>query len=185
MLLWIHIFNAASLMMILRMVQKIIEINNDKGREITDNVVELKDCTVVMPGIPIDNYSQDTRVLKMKIWLQLQKFADELPGMEHCILDINMSPVKSHYLNFIYELHDIQKQIHKFETEKSKKKIKLHIKRKLESKLKLLYDHQLKHINEFHEVLHKDERNKHFYQKIDWKHKQTVLQHAYVTFSSK
>ena len=80
MLMWVHLFNAATMITILRMVQKIIECNQDKIKEINQNTVELKDFTVVLHGVPIDKYSQDTRVLKMKIWLQLHNLIKDLPG---------------------------------------------------------------------------------------------------------
>ena len=99
----------------------------------------------------------------MKIWLQLNEFIEQIPGETNKIIDINLSPIKFHYLNFIHDLNTIQENIHRIETRLSKKNLKIHTRLLLKDQLEVFYNFQLEHIDRFHKNMHKKFNDKNLY----------------------
>ena len=74
-------------------------------QEIQRNLIEAKDYTVQINNLKVDKFSQDPRIIKMKLWLQLDdhlscvKKDNKLPGnsLETIqIIDINLSLISEY-----------------------------------------------------------------------------------------
>ena len=74
-------------------------------QEIQRNLIEEKDYSVQINNLKVDKFSQDPRIIKMKLWLQLDdhlscvKKDNQLPGnsLETIqIIDINLSLISEY-----------------------------------------------------------------------------------------
>lgn len=74
-------------------------------QEIQRNLIEAKDYSVQINNLKVDKFSQDPRIIKMKLWLQLDdhlscvKKDNQLPGnsLETIqIIDINLSLISEY-----------------------------------------------------------------------------------------
>lgn len=97
-------FDLGSVVILMFFMYKLIWMNYDKGQEIADNVVELKDHSVMLQGVPLDKSSQDERIIKMKIWLAVQDQMTRLGIAGSSVLDVNIQTVKSSSLNFFPQM---------------------------------------------------------------------------------
>lgn len=74
-------------------------------QEIQRNLIEAKDYSVQINNLKVDKFSQDPRIIKMKLWLQLDdhvscvKKDNQLPGNSSetiQIIDINLSLISEY-----------------------------------------------------------------------------------------
>ena len=98
--------DAVSIMIFIFVVQRINVINDQRYRDIDDNVIEIKDFSIQLDDLQFNKYSQDTRILQMKLWLTLNDSINkDLPLTEQVqIMDINLSSLKHSYFFNIFKM---------------------------------------------------------------------------------
>lgn len=183
MLLCLVIFDTITAIIMIAYIRKLIELNRDKVKEIQHNIEEAKDSSIMIENIPIDKYSQDSRILKMKIWLQLKKQVEGLNGNNNQILDINLSPNKAYHLNFIFMMTDIQNKIQKIEA-KLNEKLSDEKRECLNTHLEKLYKRLLGFANIFQKDLHKKISDKEIFQKVEFSVRSSKLDFAIITLNN-
>lgn len=72
---------------------KLRRLNEEYIAIIDDNQITMKDFSVQCQDVPLDKYTQDIRLIKMKIWLHFtRQFAEyRLEGNAYEVVDVALS----------------------------------------------------------------------------------------------
>ena len=78
----------SSILVMMFFFSKINTLNNEFLQSMDDLRVQMKDFGIKLDNVKLDRYSQDSRIVKIKVWLHfkdiLEKFKDQFNDMQ-CI----------------------------------------------------------------------------------------------------
>ena len=84
-----------SILIMLYVFKRLSALNEEYIDSIDENQITMKDFTVQLNNVMLDKYSQDIRIVKMKVWLHFTNiFNNEkfrLKGNSFEICDVNLS----------------------------------------------------------------------------------------------
>jgi hypothetical protein len=108
-----------STMIIYYMFNKLNSINDEYLEILDNNVIKMKDFSIQIKRLKVTSTTQDTRILKLKLWLHfskvLEKFKDKLTSNQLEIADIQFSLTKRERHFALYkmqEYHTEKNEIH-------------------------------------------------------------------------
>ena len=102
-----------SILVMMFFFAKINSINNEFLEDMDDLRVTMKDFGVKIDNVKLDRYSQDSRIVKIKVWLHfkeiLEQYKDKFNDMQ-CI-DVCLSLYTQPSIQCVFRMQDIQLDI--------------------------------------------------------------------------
>mmetsp|Transcript_24596 Transcript_24596/g.38189 ORF Transcript_24596/g.38189 Transcript_24596/m.38189 type:complete len:190 (-) Transcript_24596:3055-3624(-) len=102
-----------SIMIMAFVFSKLSEINEEYLEVIDDALIQMKDFGIAIQDLKLDKYTQDSRLLKLKIWIHFHNFlkplADEDNSME--IVDVTFSLYQQPGFGLIFRMQEVQAEI--------------------------------------------------------------------------
>ena len=115
-------FDLVSVLIMLRFACKIYSMNKERYEQIQDGSIQARDFTIQLKDVQLNKYTQDTRFLKMKIWLRFSQVFQGLAvsgkaenSEDAQVIDINFTSHRFGKLDKISELADICEKINQLE----------------------------------------------------------------------
>lgn len=107
------VIDIISIIFIYYMFGKLNQINDEYLEILDNNVIRMKDFTIQIRMLQIDNSSQDVRILKLKIWLHfnelLKKFRTETNQMEVADVQFSLSKQEKHVA--IFKMQEFERRV--------------------------------------------------------------------------
>ena len=76
-----------------------------------ESQLNIEDYTVELENVPVDKYSQDPRILQMKLWLQIYEKAEKQMSAnkfeEFQVVDLNMNMQKYKQMKLIKQMEHL------------------------------------------------------------------------------
>ena len=85
-------------------------MSDDRLDEIASGLVEIKDFVIQLNQLKVDKYSQDERILQMKLWLKVNESLEN-----NQIIDMTFGSMRFGNMKLIYQMHRVKEEIKRLE----------------------------------------------------------------------
>ena len=88
-------------------------INEEYLEALDDLIVQMKDFACKIDDVKLDRHSQDSRVIKMKIWLHMTKVLEpHKTAVNDCeVVDVTLSLYTQASIQCVFKMQDLQVNI--------------------------------------------------------------------------
>ena len=93
---YIIIADIISSLIIVYIFNRLQYINNEYIQTIDDKSVTMKDFAIMCQNLKVDKFTQDSRLLKMKVWLHFMKLLKEINNPDSDDSDFDQQNCDSH-----------------------------------------------------------------------------------------
>ena len=86
-------FDILGMLLMVFMFYKIEQLNREYLVTVDDNQITMKDFAVMCTNVKLDRYTQDSRLIKMKIWLHFTELMApyRIYGNDQEVVDVTLS----------------------------------------------------------------------------------------------
>ena len=82
MLTFVSILDLVCATILIWSIMSLKAMSDDRLDEIASSLVEVKDFVIQLNQLKVDKYSQDERILQMKLWLKVNEYGKAFPYIE-------------------------------------------------------------------------------------------------------
>lgn len=110
MLTFVSILDLVCATILIWSIMSLKAMSDDRLDEIASSLVEVKDFVVQLNQLKVDKYSQDERILQMKLWLKVNESIEN-----NQIIDLTFGSMRFGNIKLIYQMHRVKEEIKRLE----------------------------------------------------------------------